>query len=96
MFKSALLAFALFSTPVLAAPAFEADPTAKPAAERIVLRDTIWRCGDAGCAAGKSSSRPAVVCAVFAKKVGSLRSFSAEGQALSPEELEKCNARSAQ
>lgn len=93
MFKTALLAFALLSTPVLAAPAFQADPVAKPASERIVLRDTVWRCGDSGCAAGKSSSRPQIVCAILAKKVGSLRSFSAEGQALSQEELEKCNAR---
>ena len=93
MFKAALIAFAFASTPVLAAPAFQAEPAAKPASERIVLRDTVWHCGDSGCAADKSSSRPAVVCAVLAKKVGSLRSFTAEGQALSPEELEKCNAR---
>ncbi len=93
MIRTAFLGLAFVSAPALAAPHFQAEPTAKPAAERLVLRDTIWRCGDSGCAAGKSSSRPAVVCAVLARQVGSLRSFSADGQPLSAEELEKCNAR---
>ena len=93
MIRTALLSLSLFAAPALAAPAFHAEPTAKPAAARYVLRDTIWRCGDAGCAADRSSSRPLVVCSVLAKEIVSPRSFSAGGEALSPQELEKCNAR---
>jgi len=34
-----------------------------------------------------------VVCAILAKEVGALRSFNVKGQALSAEQLGKCNAR---
>ena len=95
MLRSAfLVASLLLATPALAAgPHFQAEPAATPAETRFALRDTLWRCGDAGCAAAESSSRPAIVCAVLAREVGQLRSFSVKGEALSPEALEKCNAR---
>ena len=88
-----LLGVALAASPASAAPHFQAEPAAKLAAARLVLRDTVWKCGEAGCVAGKSNSRPAVVCAVLARQVGNLRSFSIGGEAMSPAELEKCNAR---
>lgn len=93
MIRTSILGLALFATPALAVPYFKAEPAAKPAEARLVLRDTMWKCGDASCTAGRSNSRPAVVCAVLAKEVGSLRSFTVEGTALTAEELEKCNAR---
>ena len=93
MFRTLILGFALVATPALAAPYFTAEPAAKPAEAKLVLRDTMWKCGDSSCTAGRSSSRPAVVCAVLVKEVGSLRSFTVEGVPLSAEELEKCNAR---
>ena len=93
MIRTLILGFALAAAPALAAPAYQAEPAAKPAAAKLVLRDTVWKCGDAGCAGSQSNSRPAVVCAVLAREVGALRSFSAEGRTLSAEELEKCNAR---
>ncbi len=64
-----------------------------PSEGRLVLRDTFWRCGEAGCGAAESSSRPAIVCAVLAREVGALRSFTVQGRALAAEELDKCNAR---
>ncbi len=86
--------------PLLAAAApalashYQAEPAARPAQTKLVVRDTLWQCGDGGCAsASKSNSRPAIVCAVLAKEVGALRSFTAGGRALSAEQLEKCNAR---
>ncbi len=95
MIRSALLAIAMIATPVLAAaPQFQAEPVARPAETRIALRDTLWRCGDAGCTgAGESVSRPAIVCAVLAKEVGALKSFAVKGEALDADELERCNAR---
>ena len=94
MFRTAILALALTATPAVAGRHYHAQPAAKPEAAKLVLRDTIWSCGDSGCAAAtRSNSRPAIVCAVLVKEVGALRSFSAGGRALSAEQLEKCNAR---
>ena len=92
MLRPAILALALVATPALASH-YHAQPAAKPEAARLILRDTIWSCGDNGCAAGKSNSRPAIVCEVLVKEVGALRSFSVDGRPLTPQELEKCNAR---
>jgi hypothetical protein len=72
---------------------YRAQPASPPAAERLVVRDLIWKCGPAGCVAGKGTSRPAIECAALVRQVGALRSFSAGGEPLPPEQLEKCNAR---
>ena len=93
MFRAAVLASILLAAPGVAAAHYQAEPVAKPAESKFVLRDTIWTGGEAGCAAGKSNSRPAIVCAVLAGKVGALRSFSAGGEPLDAAQLEKCNAR---
>ena len=93
MFRRAILAFAFLATPALAAPQFQAQPDVSPSTAKFALRDTLWTCGEAGCFAGRSSSRPAVVCAVLAKEIGTLSRFSFKGEALSAEELDKCNAR---
>jgi hypothetical protein len=93
MLRTAILAFGLVAAPVSAAPLFQAQPEVTPSAAKLVLRDTLWKCGDAGCGAAQGHSRPAVVCAVLAKEVGALRSFSFKGEAMSAEELNRCNAR---
>src|SRR3546814_17371368 len=92
LFRAAILTFALAATPAFAAH-YTAEPAAKPVEARFALRDVLWTCGDAGCTGGKSNSRPAIVCAVLAREVGSLTSFRVAGEALTPEQLEKCNAR---
>ncbi|HWH18350.1 MAG TPA: hypothetical protein VNT77_08475 [Allosphingosinicella sp.] len=93
MFRTVLLSLTLATTPAFAGPYYTAEPAAKPTQAKLIVRDTIWNCGDAGCSANKSNSRPAIVCALLVREVGALRSFSAGGQALSAEQLEKCNAR---
>jgi hypothetical protein len=93
MLKPIVIAFALASSPAFASSHYHAQPAAKPEATKLVLRDTVWKCGDAGCAATKSNSRPGIVCALLVKKVGSLKSFTVGGAALAAPELEKCNAR---
>jgi len=93
MIRAVIFASALFAAPAVAAPAFQAQPEAAPAATKFVVRDTIWNCGDAGCSANASSSRVAVVCALLAKEVGALRSFTVRGEAMAPEALAKCNER---
>jgi len=79
---------------VATAQHYTAEPVAKPAATRLVVKDVMWTCNDAGrCSGSESNSRPAIVCASLARKVGTLRSFSAAGSAFAADALEKCNAR---
>jgi hypothetical protein len=96
---STLLAF-LFSVTLLGGTAFaapsgqyRAEPASPPTAARLVVKDIVWRCGAGGCVAPRSNSRPAIDCSALAHEIGTLRSFTVEGQALDPASLEKCNAR---
>ena len=75
-----------------AAPYYKAETAAPPAAQKLIVRETVWKCGPAGCVAAQGSSRPAVECGALARQVGTLRSFAAGGRAFDAEELEKCNA----
>jgi hypothetical protein len=93
MFRFAVVALALCSSPALAASHYHAVPAAAPANTKVVVRDTVWSCGNDGCRGSTSSSRPAIVCAVFAREVGELQSFAVQGRPISPDELAKCNAR---
>lgn len=65
--------------------------TAVTAASTVVVNDTLWKCGAAGCVAQNATSRPAIVCAQAAKKVGKIESFTVRGEAFNAEELAKCN-----
>jgi hypothetical protein len=101
--KKILAALASFSTAFLlisatTAPAFAAAPmyklvpaTAVTKAKSVVVGETLWRCAPAGCVAGESGSRPAIVCAQAARKVGKIESFTANGAAFTADELAKCN-----
>ena len=101
--KKILAALASFSTAFLlitatTVPAFAAAPmyklvpaTAVTSVKSVVVGETLWRCGPTGCVAGESGSRPAVVCAQAARKVGKIESFTANGAAFSADELAKCN-----
>ena len=98
---SALAALsALATVPAAAQPSQPSQPAqcraelVSPAsADRLIVRDVVWRCGGGICVAPTGNSRPAVLCAALARQAGALRSFAVEGRALSGEELEKCNAR---
>jgi hypothetical protein len=91
-----LCSFALLGGTAFAAPGggqYRAEPANAPAASRLIVKDIVWRCGAGGCVAPRSNSRPAIDCSALAHEVGTLRSFTVEGQALDPSSLEKCNAR---
>jgi len=82
------------AAPALAAvPHYRAEPLAAPAADRLVVRGTAWRCDAAACSAPAINSRPALVCASLARDLGALKSFSVAGRPLPADALEKCNAR---
>lgn len=81
-------------------PAFAGQPgyrlvpaTAFAAADTVVARDVLWKCAGSACVATKSTSRPEIVCATAARKIGRLSAFVANGSEFTPEQLEKCNAK---
>ncbi|MFC4294104.1 hypothetical protein ACFO0A_03420 [Novosphingobium tardum] len=61
------------------------------AARTQVVNDVAFNCAGSECAATKGTSRPEVVCARLAKKVGPIASFTAKGEALDADGLAKCN-----
>ena len=94
---SSLLAF-LIALPLLGGTAFagtqyRAEPEARPAAVRMIVKDVVWKCGAGGCIAPQGHSRPAVDCSALVREVGTLRSFTVGGQPLDAAALGKCNAR---
>jgi hypothetical protein len=89
-----LLAVGAAAGPALAAGAYyQAELATPPAAERLIVREVVWKCGPGGCIAGKSNSLAKTDCAALAREAGPIRSFTVAGRALSAAELEKCNAR---
>ncbi len=94
-FATSGLMLAVSATPALAgAPAYRLAPVAAvAAADTVVVRDVLWKCNDSGCVAKAATSRPAIVCATAARKIGALASFTANGKEFSAEELAACNAK---
>jgi hypothetical protein len=79
----------------LAAPAFAANYSAKPAAApataKIIGKDISWtRTGDTY-RGSTDSSRPVILCQDLAKHAGRIESFAADGRELSADQLAKCN-----
>jgi hypothetical protein len=81
------------AAPAAAAPYFRAELAAPAPADRLIVRDLVWKCGGGACTAGKSNSRAANACAGLVRQAGAVRGFSVAGRALGADELEKCNAR---
>lgn len=79
----------------LAAPAFaatySAKPAAAPASAKIIGKDISWaRDGDTY-RGSTEASRPLILCQDLAKRAGRLDSFAADGRELSADQLAKCN-----
>lgn len=89
----AVSSMGLAATPALADGYRLIPATAFKAADKVVVRDVLWKCEGAACVASKATSRPEVVCATAARKIGKLTAFSANGQDFTAEQLEKCNAK---
>ncbi|MGN6375714.1 MAG: CC_3452 family protein [Sphingomonas sp.] len=91
-------AVAALSFPAAAAQAqprgvyYVAMPSAAPASDSFVTRDTIWSCNDHACVADKAADRADVMCQRVAKQLGKLDSFTAGGNALDAEALARCNS----
>ena len=81
------------------APAYAATPgyyqaqlaTPADSARTEVQNGVAWKCAGGECRGNEGSSRPEIVCARLAKKVGPLAGFAVKGEALDAEALAKCN-----
>jgi hypothetical protein len=87
---NALIAL-LLATPQ--APYYAAEPASAPAKAQVIAGELVWRCGTAGCVAGKSGARPVVDCQGLVRAVGRVKSFAVAGAPIGSDQLEKCNAR---
>jgi hypothetical protein len=95
---SSLLAFFLAAslvggTAFASGVQYRAEPAVTPAADRLVVKDIVWKCGAGGCVAPQGNSRAAVDCSALAREIGTLRSFTVGGQPLDSAALGKCNAK---
>jgi hypothetical protein len=95
---SLLASLTLFSAVAVPSASAQASPAyrmvlATPTDGRFVAGETQWRCGAESCVAGASTSRPAIVCAQAARKLGKVESFTVKGEAIAAEDLESCNKR---
>jgi len=94
---AAIASFMLLSATAATAQSNTVFYAAKPVAEssaKLVVRDTLWKCGTNGCiSTTKGTSRPAFVCEALVKEVGAIASFRAGAQEFDAEALAKCNAR---
>lgn len=92
MFRPLLAVTAAFAAAPVGAAVYSATPVSAPADAQIVARDVAWACGGQSCTGSTSNGRPIVVCQALAKKAGRIASFSVDGRAFAPAELERCNA----
>ena len=88
---AAFIAVATFAAPALAGT-YSAKPAAAPATAKIIGKDISWTCTADGCRGSTEASRPVIICEDLAKRAGRIESFSANGKALSAEQLAKCNS----
>jgi len=91
---AAALAFGVVVPASAQAPTYRVVPVVKMAsADSVVVGETLWNCGTAGCTTAKATSRPAIVCEQAAKKFGKLESFAAGTNTFDEAALAKCNAK---
>lgn len=86
-----IAAATLLATPAFAGT-YSAKPVTAPATAKIVGKDISWSCAGGTCRGSTEASRPVILCQDLAKHAGRIESFIADGQALSDDQLAKCNS----
>lgn len=72
---------------------YRATVAGKTTKSMVVTRDTVWRCADGTCTAGKGAMRDNVACELVVQRTGALSAFSVNGTDFDAAQLENCNAR---
>jgi len=57
-----------------------------------IIRGVVWNCEGTTCTGTKDTSRPAHTCARLVKKMGNIITFTVRDEAMSDDDLAKCNA----
>jgi hypothetical protein len=82
------------AAPALASTGYQFTPeTGFEKAEKIIVRETLWKCAGDSCTASQAASRPEIVCATAARRIGRISAFTANGVAFDADALNKCNTR---
>jgi hypothetical protein len=88
---ASIVAASLLAAPAALAGTYTATPTVNGQPSTVVTRDVAWSFKGGAFVGRTDQSRPLVLCQGLAKKVGTLRGFTADGRPLSGAELAKCN-----
>ena len=72
---------------------YVAVPEGQPSKTDVITRSTPWKLSNGRYIAARAPERDLVLCQVLVRNVGRLQSFSAGGQALAGDQLDKCNSR---
>ncbi len=88
---------ALFASSANAQPgksaAFYSAELSAPVEKTVeVVQGVVWKCEGTSCVAAKTTARPANVCARLSRKMGSVASFTAKGEAFDAEAISACNS----
>ncbi len=92
---ASLFLFAVAGSPAQAQPSsgYQLTTISAPTAETVIVNDTVWKCSGATCTAREAGSRPAIVCAQAARRIGKVASFTALGTIFDADALTKCNVK---
>lgn len=87
--------FAITAQPAHAEAGYYTAALAAPLAapQKVIEGGVLWNCAGAACTAPRDTSRPAIVCARLARKVGEVTRFATPKGELAAEELAKCNSK---
>ena len=90
--SGALIGLAAAPAPAHAAtPYYIAKLAAPSTEEKAVAGGVAWACEQETCVAVKGQRRPVRICRMLVREMGKVASFTAGGEALTPEKLAKCN-----
>lgn len=92
---TAAASFAITAAPVRAAAngPFYSATLSRPmdGTQKVIQKGVLWKCEGAECTAPRDTSRPAIVCARLAQKVGPVSRFATPQGELAAEDLARCN-----
>lgn len=74
-----------------AAPYYTAELAAPTEEGSVVAGGVVFTCTDTRCIAPRGSDRPLRVCSELRREVGTIASFTANGDALTESRLSRCN-----
>lgn len=72
-------------------PYYRAELAQPAAQQRVIAGDLLWACDGTSCTAKKGTSRPLRICRELNRKFGEVTNFTAKGELLPAEDLQRCN-----